>query len=184
MLLWVYSISTPGKLEKFAWPTSPMLCHRIADLPSLTVYLWVSRFSRWPPGLTVGLENLTDSHKNTISENIVCSFERKSVRICKVWNKKAKMPKSPQFVVQIKVVVLYSWKIWAILAIYCSGKFFWPLKWYTDRKCFGDGGDEVADINLFPPKNFRKWSGTIRKLWTKGLNNVQVFNNLNLAALE
>jgi hypothetical protein len=63
---------------------------RSAELPSLTVYPWVSRFSRWPPGLTVGLENLTDSHKNKISENIVCSFERKSVRVCKVGNKKAK----------------------------------------------------------------------------------------------
>jgi hypothetical protein len=50
----------------------------------------------------VGLENLTDSHKNTVCENTVCSFERKSVRVCKVGNKK---PKSPQFVVQIKVVV-------------------------------------------------------------------------------
>jgi hypothetical protein len=65
-----------------------------------------------------------DSHKNTISENIVCSFERKSVRICKVGNKKGKKPKSPQFVVQIKVVVQYSRKNWAILANYCSGKFF------------------------------------------------------------
>jgi hypothetical protein len=27
-----------------------------------------------------------------------------------------------------------------IIAIYCSGKFFWPLKWYTDRNFFGDGG--------------------------------------------
>jgi hypothetical protein len=60
------------------------------ELPSLTVYPWVSRFSRRPPGLTVGLENLTDSHKNTIRENIVCSFERKSVRVCKVAHKKAK----------------------------------------------------------------------------------------------
>jgi hypothetical protein len=68
----------------------------------------------------VGLE-FTDSHKNIISENIVCSFERKSVRVCKVENKKAK---NPQFVVQKKVVVQYSRKNWAILAIYCSGKFF------------------------------------------------------------
>jgi hypothetical protein len=52
----------------------------------------------------VGLE-FTDSHKNIISENIVCSFERKSVRVCKVGNKKAKKRKSPRFVVQIKVVV-------------------------------------------------------------------------------
>jgi hypothetical protein len=81
-----------------------------AELPSLMVYPWVSRFSRWPPGLTVGLENLTDSHKNTIRENIVCSFERKSVRVCKVGNKKEKKPKSPQFVVQMKVVVQYSRK--------------------------------------------------------------------------
>jgi hypothetical protein len=66
---------------------------RSAELPSLTVYPWVSRFSRWPPGLTVGLENLTDSHKNTISENIVCSFERKSVRVCKVGIKKQKSEK-------------------------------------------------------------------------------------------
>ena len=40
----------------------------------------------------------------------------------KKWeNKKAK---SPQFVVQIKVVVQYSQKSWAIFAIYSSGKFF------------------------------------------------------------
>jgi hypothetical protein len=66
-------------------------------------------------------------------------------------------------------------------------KIFWPLKWYTDRKWRGGGGGggggEVADINLFRKKNFRKWSGTIRKLWTKCANNVQVFNHLNLAAL-
>ena len=36
------------------------------ELPSLTVYPWVSRFSRWPPGLTGGRLNLTESHKNTI----------------------------------------------------------------------------------------------------------------------
>jgi hypothetical protein len=35
----VYSISTPGKLEKFAWPTSPMLC----QLSSLNTDL---RFAR------------------------------------------------------------------------------------------------------------------------------------------
>ena len=132
-------------LHKCARLTGPKVkLHTYSELPSLTVYPWVSRFSRWPPGLTVGLENLTDSHKNTISENIVCSFERKSVRVCKVGNKKAKKRKSPQFVVQIK----------------------------------------VADINLFRKKFFRKWSGTIRKLWTKGANNVQVFNHLNLAALH
>jgi hypothetical protein len=33
-----------------------------SELPSLTVYPWVSRFSRWPPGLTVGVENLTGFH--------------------------------------------------------------------------------------------------------------------------
>jgi hypothetical protein len=41
-----------------------------------------------------------------------------------VGNKKAKKPKSPQFVVEIKLVVQYSLKNWAILAIYSSGKFF------------------------------------------------------------
>ena len=41
---------------------------------------------------------------------ILCSFERKSVRVCKVGNKKAKKSKSSQFVVQIKVVVQYSLK--------------------------------------------------------------------------
>jgi hypothetical protein len=70
----------------------------LSELPSLTVYPWVSRFSHWPPGLTVGLENLTESikmvlyawilhlcsEKNTICKNTVCSFERKSVRICKM----------------------------------------------------------------------------------------------------
>jgi hypothetical protein len=65
-----------------------------------------------------------DSHKNTISENIVCSFERKSVHVCKVGNKKEKKPKSPQFVAQIKVVVPYLLKNWAILPIYCSENFF------------------------------------------------------------
>jgi hypothetical protein len=161
-----------------------------AELPSLTVYPWVSRFSRWPPGLTVGLENLTDSHKNTISENIVCFFERKSVRVCKVGNKKAKKRKSPQFVVQIKVVVPKSRKMCAILAMYCSGKFFLTPKMVHCPKIFwrrgggGGGGGEVADINLFGKKFFRKWSGTIRKLWTKCANNVQVFNHLNLAALH
>jgi hypothetical protein len=35
-----------------------------------------------------------------------------------------KKPKSPQFVVQIKVVVQYLQKNWAIFAIYSSGKFF------------------------------------------------------------
>ena len=77
-----YKTSPSSSLEKSFYP--------YPELPSLTVYPWVSRFSRWPPGLMVGLENLTDSHKNTISENIVCSFERKSVRVCKVGNKKAK----------------------------------------------------------------------------------------------
>ena len=38
-----------------------------------------------------------------------------------------KKRKSPQFVVQIKVVVQFSIKNWAILAINSSGKFF--LKW-------------------------------------------------------
>ena len=35
-----------------------------------------------------------------------------------------KKPKSPQFVVQIKVVVQYSLKSWAILEMYSSGKHF------------------------------------------------------------
>jgi hypothetical protein len=35
-----------------------------------------------------------------------------------------KKPKSPQFVVQIKVVVPYLLKNWAILPIYCSENFF------------------------------------------------------------
>ena len=32
--------------------------------------------------------------------------------------------------------------------------FFWTLKWYTDRKFFGDGGGvgEVAEINLLRKK--------------------------------
>jgi hypothetical protein len=37
--------------------------------------------------------------------------------------------------------VPYLLKNWAILPIYCSENFFWPLKWYTDRKIFGDGGE-------------------------------------------
>jgi hypothetical protein len=41
-----------------------------------------------------------------------------------VGNKNAKKPKSPQFVVQIKLGVQYSLKSWAILAIYSSGKNF------------------------------------------------------------
>jgi hypothetical protein len=37
-----------------------------------------------------------------------------------------------------------------------SGKIFLPLKWYTDRNFFGDGGGEgeVAENN-FPKKNFQ-----------------------------
>ena len=42
-------------------------------------------------------------------------------------------------------------------------KIFGPLKWYTDKKFFGDGGGEVAEINLFHKQCFRDWSGTIRK---------------------
>ena len=42
---------------------------------------------------------------------------------------------------------------------------------------------KIADINLFRKNFYRKWSRTIRKLWTTGANNVQVFNHLNLAAL-
>jgi hypothetical protein len=66
------------------------------ELPSLTVYPWVSRFSRWPPGLTVCLENLTEplkwsfvhgfciyALKNLNLRKYVCSFERKFVRIIK-----------------------------------------------------------------------------------------------------
>jgi hypothetical protein len=143
------------------------------ELPSLTVYPWVSRFSRWPPGLTVGLENLTDSHKNTISENIVCSFERKSVRVCKVGNKKAKKPKSPQFVVQIKVVVQYSRKNWAKSANYCSEKFFltpkmvhWPKIFWrrgvgspilicSEKNFFGSGRAQSENYELKAPTTSR-----------------------------
>jgi hypothetical protein len=39
-----------------------------------------------------------------------------------------------------------------------SGKIFGPLKWYTDRNFFGDGGGEVAKNNLFRKKFFRHWS--------------------------
>jgi hypothetical protein len=37
------------------------------------------------------------------------------------------------------------------LACYSSGKIFWPLKWYTDRKFFGDGGGGGL---ICSPKNF------------------------------
>jgi hypothetical protein len=42
----------------------------------------------------------------------------------KVGNKKAKKPKSPQFVGQTKAVGQYSLQSWAILACYSSGKIF------------------------------------------------------------
>jgi hypothetical protein len=62
-------------------------------------------------------------------------------------------------------------KMCAILAMDCSGKFFLTPKMVHCPKIFlrrggggGGGGGEVADINLFRKKFFRKWSGTIRKL--------------------
>ena len=44
-------------------PPPPPRHWTLSELPIVTVYPWVSRFSRWPPGLTVGLENLTDAIK-------------------------------------------------------------------------------------------------------------------------
>ena len=44
-----------------------------------------------------------------------------------------------------------------------------PLKWYTDRNFFGDGGGGRSSKIFF---------------CTKGTNNLQVFNHLNLAALH
>ena len=52
-------------------------------------------------------------------------------------------------------------------------KIFGPLKWYTDRNFFGDGGGGVVQNNFLRKKFFA----------TKGTNNLQVFNHLNLAAL-
>jgi hypothetical protein len=51
-----------------------------------------------------------------------------------------KKRKSPQFVGQTKAVGQYLLNSWAILAYCSSGKIFGPLKWYTDRNFFGDGG--------------------------------------------
>ena len=78
-------------------------------------------------------------------------------------NKKAKKRKSPQFVVQIKVVVQYSRENWKILGNKKAKKRLSPLL-VVQIKVGGGGGGEVADINLFRKKFFRKWSGTIRKL--------------------
>ena len=43
-------------------------------------------------------------------------------------------------------------------------KIFGPLKWYTDRNFFGDGGEEVVKNNFLRKKNFG----------TKGTNNLKL----------
>jgi hypothetical protein len=78
-------------------PSSFTKCKIFTELPSLTVYLWVSSFSRWPLGLTVGVENLTEplkwsfmhgilhlcSEQNTICKNTVCSFKENLYKFVK-----------------------------------------------------------------------------------------------------
>jgi hypothetical protein len=65
---------------------------------------------------------------------ILSGFSKENLYVFVKWE--IKKPKSPQFVVQIKVVVQYSLKNWAILAIYSGG---------------GGGGGRR---NEFVPKNF------------------------------
>jgi hypothetical protein len=68
-----------------------------------------------------------------------------------VGNKKAKKRKSPQFVVQIKVVVQYSRENWEILGNKKAKKRL--------SVGGGGGGGEVADINLFRKKCFGSGRG-------------------------
>jgi hypothetical protein len=83
----------------------------------------------------VGLENLTDAIKMVLYAWFlhICSEKIQFAKILSVLSKEnpyvfvkweIKKPKSQQFVVQIKVVVQYSLKNWAILAIYSPGKMF------------------------------------------------------------
>ena len=59
-------------------------------------------------------------------------------------------------------LVMCEKSVWCSENFFMSGNIFDPLKRYTDRNFFGEGG-EVAEKNLFHKKFFRDWSGTIRK---------------------
>jgi hypothetical protein len=123
-------------------------------------------------------EGICRQTKNNIPQNVKLNqfFGQYSLHSGAIlaYNKE-KWDKFCQFCEKLCYFVISGKFVLCLEKFWCVRKIFGPLKWYTDRNFFGDGGGgEVVKNNFLRKKIFG----------TKGTNNLQVFNHLNSAALH